>query len=128
MGVDESDDDGTTAAAAAAEEGNLGHYREDYEEPGGDWEESGNWDRPGKNGEEEGRRKEERCTWIDRVGGKEIEANPWRRSDLVHQRPLIIVVLGWIWDLDFLALRHNRGLCGLFAFGCSNRVEEKKGK
>lgn len=46
-----------------------------------------------KKGEEEGRRKEERCTWIDRVGGKEMEVNPWRRSDLVD-RPLFMIVLG----------------------------------
>lgn len=98
-GVDESEDDGTTAVAVAAAEGNLALYRECYEEPDGDWKGSGNWDRPEKRGEEEGRRKEEeeeeeRYTWIDPVGGKEMEANPWRRSDLVG-RPMFIVLIGF---------------------------------
>lgn len=82
MGVYEWEDDGRTTAvvAAVAGEGNLVVDRDDYEEGGGDWEGSGNWGRPGKKGEEEGRRKEERCTWIDRVGGKEMEVNPWRNQ------------------------------------------------
>lgn len=127
MGVDESEGDGTTTAeAAAAAEGNLALYREYYEEPGDDWEGSGNWNRPGKKDGEEGRKEEERCTWIDPVGGKEIEGNPWRRSDLV-QRPPFIVVLGWIWILDFIALRQNRGLY-IFVSRWGNRVVEIRGK
>lgn len=84
MGVDESEGGGTRAEAAAAEEGSQSLDRECSEEPGGDLGGSGNWDRPGKRGEEEERRKEEKYTWIDRVGGKETEVNPWRRSDLVR--------------------------------------------
>lgn len=96
-GVDEWNDDGRTTGAVGGA-GNQGVDRDDYEEGGGDWEGRGNWDLRGKKGEEEeGRREEEeeeeRCTWIDPVDGKEIEVNPWRRSDLV-ERPLLMVVLG----------------------------------
>lgn len=91
MGVDESEDGGGTTAAAAGEEGSQSLYRE---RRGGDLGGSGNWDRPGKKGEEEGRRKEEIYTWIDRVDGRETEVNPWRRCDRIRGH-CVIGVLGW---------------------------------
>lgn len=98
MGVDEWDDDGRTTAAVGGV-GNQGVDRDDYEEGGGDWEGRGNWDLRGKKGEEEERpreeeeEEEERCTWIDPVDGKEIEVNPWRRSDMA-ERPLLMDLFG----------------------------------